>query len=229
MTLGRRDWVLVVIALAVAAVCVRLGVWQLDRLSQRRARNAVTAAALAAPPLEAGALALSADSAARHRVHARGVYDYARERVRPARFYDGVPGVAVLTPLRLADGRAVFVDRGWAPSPDARHIELAAFRESDTVEVLGLGVALPRGHGDVDPARLADSVPYPLLPFGIQQLPSGPAAMLRRWPVPRLDSGPHLGYAVQWFSFGLIALVGSAVLIVKTSRGNVKEKRQGGP
>jgi surfeit locus 1 family protein len=162
------------------------------------------------------------------RVRAAGVYDYVRERVRPARFYDGMPGVAVLTPLRLTDGRAVFVDRGWAPSPDARHVDLAAYREPDTVEVLGLGVVLPRGHGDVDAVRLADSVPYPLLPFGIQQLPAE-AARLLRWPAPRLDNGPHLGYAVQWFAFGLIALVGTTVLVVTTSRRNVEGNRQGEP
>ncbi len=214
MKLGRRDWVLVAIALVVAGVCARLGIWQLSRLEQRRQRNAVTAARLELPPLEISAVnAVAPESVAFRRVHAAGVYDYARERVRPARVYDGAPGVALLTPLRLADGRAVFVDRGWAPSADAMHVALEALREADTVDVVGLGVVLPRGHGDPDPARLGDSLPYPLLPFGIQLLPSRDLSVLRRWPAPVLDDGPHRGYALQWFSFGSIVLIGTAVLL----------------
>lgn len=224
-----KDWLLLAVALAVAGVCARLGVWQLDRLSQRRARNALVAAALAQPPIELGAGDVAADSALRHRVRARGVYDFAHERVRPGRFYDGMPGVAVLTPLRLADGRAVFVDRGWAATPDARTIPLQQYREADTADIVGLGVAMPRGPGDADPAHLADSLPYPLLPYGIQLVSSDAATMLRRWPVERLNDGPHLGYAVQWFSFAIIVLVGTGFLLRKASRKGVEEKRQGGP
>ena len=230
MKLGRKDVLLIVIALIVAGVCGRLGIWQLDRLQQRRARNAGIAARLQLPPLELTMVnALPPESVAFRMVHAAGVYDYARERVRPARVYESAPGVSILTPLRLADGRAVFVDRGWAPSADGLHVELAPLREGDSASVTGLGVVMPRGHGDVDPVRAADSLPYPLLPFGVQLLPDRGWSVLRRWPAPVLDDGPHRGYAFQWFSFGLIALVGTTVLVVKTSRRSVKDKRRGEP
>ena len=216
MTWGRKDVLLIVIALIVAGVCGRLGFWQLDRLQQRRARNAQVAARLQLPPIELAAVnALPPESVAFRMVHAKGVYDYSRERVRPARVYEGAPGVAILTPLRLTDGRAVFVDRGWAPSADGLHIELAPLREGtgDSANVTGLGIVMPRGHGDADPARLADSLPYPLLPFGMQLVPGQGGSVLRRWPAPVLDDGPHRGYALQWFSFALIALIGTAVLL----------------
>lgn len=221
MKLGRKDVVLIVIAVIVAGVCGRLGIWQLDRLQQRRARNAAVAARLQLPPLELATVsALPAESVAFRMVHAAGVYDYQRERVRPARPYEGDLGVAILTPLRLADGRAVFVDRGWAPSADGLHVELAPLREGagDTANVTGLGVIMPRGHGDADPVRLADSLPYPLLPFGVQLVPDREWSVLRRWPAPVLDDGPHRSYALQWFSFGLIALIGSAVLLRQQHR-----------
>jgi surfeit locus 1 family protein len=219
MKFVRRDWILLVVAVIVAAVCARLGIWQLSRLDQRRQHNAATRARLELPPLEITAVnAIAPESVAFRRVHASGSYDYGRERVRPARVYDGAPGVAVLTPLRLTDGRAVFVDRGWAPSADAMHVELGPLRETDAADLVGLGVVLPRGPGDVDPARLADSVPYPLLPFGIQLLPDYGMSVLRRWPAPVLSDGPHKGYALQWFSFGVIALVGTAVLLRQQHR-----------
>ncbi len=202
-------------------MCVRLGIWQLDRLGQRRARNAVVAARLALPAVAVGRGTVP-DSVRQRRVVARGVYDFARERVWPGRSFDGTPGVALVTPLRLADGSAVFVDRGWVPSPDAYHVDRAIYREPDTTRVEGLGVVVPppRGRGDVDPSALRDSMPYPLLPFIVQQTgasPVRPPGLPRRWPSPALDDGPHLSYAIQWFSFALIIVLGTGALLRKTT------------
>jgi surfeit locus 1 family protein len=219
-----RDWGLVVGAVVVASVCVRLGVWQLDRLAERRARNAEIGAARERPPLEIGGAGLPAGSVANRRVTARGVYDYDHERVWRGRTYQGMPGVHLVTPLRLADGSAVLVDRGFVPSPDAARIDLPSFRGPDSALVEGLGVALPRGRGDVDPARMQDSVPYPLARFGIQLRPSPsvsvrPRPSLSRPPIALepspLSNGPHLAYAVQWFSFAIIAVAGTAALLLR--------------
>jgi surfeit locus 1 family protein len=216
--LAGRDLIGAAVALAVAIVCVRLGVWQLDRLGQRRDRNAALAARLALPPIDlpgqARGLGLSADSARQRRIVARGVYDFARERVWPGRSFDGTPGVALVTPLRLADGSAVLVDRGWVPSPDAYHVDQAIYRAPDTAGVEGLGVIPPRGRGDVDPGALRDSIPYPLLPFILQQTGTS-RGLPRPWPPPALDDGPHLSYAIQWFSFALIIVLGTGALLRK--------------
>jgi surfeit locus 1 family protein len=116
---------------------------------------------------------------------------------------------------------AVYVDRGWVPSPDGVHISHEAVREGDTATVEGLAFAAPRARGDVDIARVGNSVSYPLLPFIIQQSPSvrqsdrARVQLLYRWPAPALEDGPHLSYAIQWFSFAVIALVGTAVLLRK--------------
>jgi surfeit locus 1 family protein len=216
----RRDLIALVAALLVAAVCVRLGIWQLDRLHQRRARNALVAAARARPEMEIrGWLPFPIDSLRDRRLRARGAYDYTRERLWHGRSYEGVPGVDFVTPLRFSDGSAVLVDRGWAPSPDGYHVDQAAYREGDSADVAGLGMAAPRGRGDADPGALRDSLPYPLLLVVIQQLPSSTAFYralppgLTRWPSTELDDGPHLSYVVQWFSFAIIILVGPLVLL----------------
>jgi surfeit locus 1 family protein len=217
MRLERRDIRFATAALAVAIVCVGAGIWQLDRLGQRHARNAVVAARLARPPLpvERGT---PPDSVRQRRIVARGVYDFARERVRAFRSFDGTPGVALITPLRLADGSAVFVDRGWVPSPDAYHVDQALYREADTATVEGLGLIPPRGRYDVEIGALRDSVPYVLLPFMLQQTgTAAPRGLPRRWPPPALDGGPHLSYAIQWFSFALIIVLGTGALLRKTT------------
>lgn len=195
------------VAVVVAALCVWAGVWQLDRLGQRRARNASLAARLALPLLEVRA-GTPVDSARQRRVMARGVYDFTAERTWPGRSFAGTPGVALITPLRLADGAVVLVDRGWVPSADAFHVDHAASREPDTAVVEGIALIPPRGRGDVDLAGF--------LPFVVQlETPAPPRGLPRRWPRPALDSGPHLSYAIQWFSFAVIALVGTAILIRK--------------
>jgi surfeit locus 1 family protein len=203
----RRDITLAIIAGLIAALCISAGVWQLGRLEQRRARNAVLAARLALPPLEVRP-GLGADSARWRRVVATGVYDFSAERTWPGRSFEGTPGVALITPLRLADGSAVLVDRGWVYSPDAFHVDHNTYREPATATVTGIALVPPRGRGDVDVAGF--------LPFVIQVVGRDPASGLpRRWPAPVFDNGPHLSYAIQWFSFALIALVGTAVMIRK--------------
>ncbi len=203
----RRDITLAIIAGLLAALCISAGVWQLGRLEQRRARNAVLKARLALPPLEVRP-GLGADSARWRRVVATGVYDFSAERTWPGRSFEGTPGVALITPLRLTDGSAVLVDRGWVYSPDAFHVDHNTYREPATATVTGIALVPPRGRGDVDVAGF--------LPFVIQVVGRDPASGLpRRWPAPVFDNGPHLSYAIQWFSFALIALVGTAVMIRK--------------
>ncbi len=219
MTLRGRDLAGTVLALSLAALFVRLGFWQLHRLQERRARNAEIAAARALPPVELPEAHLDPDAWRDRRAVARGVYDYTQERVWHGRTYRGTPGVALLTPLRLADGSAVFVDRGWVPSPDAWHVNQTLYREGDRVAITGLALRAPRDRGDVDPARLRDSLSYPVLPIVIQldDTAAPHPAGLARWRTPPLDGGPHLSYAIQWFSFAVIVVVGTLALLRNTA------------
>ena len=202
----RREVTLGVVAAVVVALCVAAGVWQLGRLEQRRARNARLAARLALPPLEIRA-GIGPDSAHQRRVVARGVYEFAAERAWPGRSFEGTPGVALITPLRLADGSAVLVDRGWVPSPDAFHVDHGAYREPERARIEGIAFVAPRGRGDVETTGF--------LPFIVQLATPESQGLPRRWPPPVLSNGPHLSYAIQWFSFAVIALAGTAVLIRK--------------
>lgn len=208
-----------VVVLATAALCVRLGFWQLARLSQRRAVNAATAAALAEPVHELQSVDLRIG--AYRRVRAQGTYDLDRQVVVVTRPYRGSPGVIVLTPLRLDAGGAVLVQRGWVASGNAVDVDLALLHEVGRVEVRG--VLLPPEPGArtvtgdtwpvlvqrIDARRLAGRYPYPIAPHVLRQLPdSSLPTRPRRMPLRPSDQGPHLSYAIQWFSFATILLVG---------------------
>ena len=218
--LRKRDFAGAVLVLSIAVLFVWLGFWQLRRLTERRARNADIAAARALPPFELPLRHVEPDALRDRRATARGAYDYTQERAWRGRTYQGTPGVALLTPLRLSDGSAVFVDRGWVPSPDAYHVNEPLYREGDSVAISGLALVAPRDRGDVDPARLRDSLPYPVLPIVIQLDDTAAAHPkgLVRWRTPPLDNGPHLSYAIQWFSFATIAVIGTIALLRQQAR-----------
>jgi surfeit locus 1 family protein len=228
---------LLAMGLSAALVCARLGWWQLDRLEQRKARNAVISARLAAPAVEPAAL-LGSGSAGPgdlefRRARLGGRFDLEREIMVVGRTLNGAPGVHVVTPLVLPSGEAVLVERGWAGAPDGRTVDLSGLREPG--EVVSAGVLiLPRGPGNTaserwpvrvraaDPAFLASRYPYPLLPVVLRR-DSTPTGPLRPVPLPELTNGPHLSYAIQWFAFGLIGLVGSVVLARQQPRRAVDE------
>jgi len=191
-----------VIAWLIAIACVRLGIWQISRLHERRALNAAIEARGRLPVLTGTGME-PLDSVEWRRVRAVGAYDFTRERVWTGRTFEGVPGVALLTPLRLANGGVVWVNRGWVPSPDATQVDTSRWREPDSAEVVGVAV----GHAGV-PFLVEDSLP----PRATGES-GGP--MIRRWPPPSLSEGPHLSYVIQWFSFAAIILGGSLILFTK--------------
>lgn len=225
----RGSLLLPIIATAVfAAVCVRLGAWQLHRLHERRAFNAQLTARLAASPVDV--TLLPADTALGHyrRVVARGVFDYSRQVVLTARSSLGSPGVHVLTPVRLADGTYVVVNRGWVYAPDAITIDATRWREhaDDTVTVGGYAetwagrerVPLPdsqRAVRALDSLRVASLIGAAIRPYYVAQTSDSTAAEDRpvRLGEPVLADGSHKGYAIQWFSFALVALIGGTLLV----------------
>jgi len=223
-------YLVLIVGIAVAAVCVRLGVWQLDRLGQRKSRNAVIETALAAPPIDLSAPSTGVDSLQYRRVRARGTFDFEHEIVVMARAHDGVPAVHVVTPFVLGDGTAVLVERGWVPSPDGRTVDLAPLREPGTRDVDGVVIpssispatgapsrSWPRYVRSADPRQLASAFPYGLLPVVVRRtlVPPDGLSVVRPVPLPELTNGPHLSYAVQWFAFATIALVGCGALFGK--------------
>ncbi|NJD10962.1 MAG: SURF1 family protein, partial [Gemmatimonadetes bacterium] len=177
---------------AFVLACVRLGFWQLDRLEQRRALNTRIARRLAALPLAGRALLEDTSAAHYRRVHVAGQYDDARAIVLPGRSYRGIPGVHLLTPLRLDGDAAVLVNRGWVASADAATIPLDWLPavppgQAPDATVSGLGLPLPLAPRGARPAAdsafrrvwyrldlhaLQRQFPYRILPVELQLLPA---------------------------------------------------------
>ena len=108
-------WALLIVFVAVLGVAfVSLGNWQLDRLAQRKERNATTIANEQKPvqPYEQVFTHPITDADQWQRVEARGTFDAEHQFVVRYRSNGGADGYEVVTPLRTASG-AVLVDRGF--------------------------------------------------------------------------------------------------------------------
>jgi cytochrome oxidase assembly protein ShyY1 len=225
-----RYWLgLLAAAVAVAAACVALGFWQLDRLGQRHARNRLIAANLSSAPLPPERfLAVGRDLTSAEqwqRVRARGVYDTSHQLLVRNRPFEGENGYYVVTPLVTADGAAVLVNRGWVPvGATARTLPDVPAPPTGTVTLVGRmrrsegpagGAAPPPGQvRRIDVSGIAKTMPYPV--YGgyaelVSQRPA-PRRTPEALPPPEPSEGPHLAYAVQWYMFAGLALGGYVVL-----------------
>ena len=226
-----RTIVFCVFAILAAALFSRLGIWQVGRLRERQAHNAMIVLQQQNAPIALAQLPRDTGLSHYRPSSVTGLYDYDHVLVFSGRTRRGSPGVDLLTPVRIA-GRdtAVLVNRGWVYSPNASQVNRATWREGDTANVTGYvqlystdsivtRAADPRLVRHVSPRELAAKIPYPVAPFYLVAV--GDTEDLRhpaRLDMPELDEGSHRSYAFQWFAFAAIALVGAGIVVARERR-----------
>jgi len=225
MALSGRSLVVLLAALLGSGLTARLGVWQLDRAAQKTGLQQTLDSRQNLPPLPASALATKAAQAATQQdraivVAGRWLADhtvYLDNRQMDAR-----EGFYVVTPLLLADGTAVAVQRGWLPRNFLDRVRVSApALPPGAVQVAGRIAPPPSrlydfGGAPTGPIRqnleldaYAAEVGHALRPLSIVQLdgPLTPAdGLLRHWPHPAADVQRNYGYAFQWFAMATLIL-----------------------
>jgi surfeit locus 1 family protein len=211
-----------------ALIFTGLGVWQVERRSWKldlidRVDQRIHAAPVAPPRPTEWPRGTAQDFEYRH-VTLSGVFDNDRETLVQAVTERG-PGFWVMTPLRLADGTAVLVNRGFVP-PERRE---PASREQPSGEVTVTGllrisepgggflrandarsdrwysrdvaaIAASKGIDQAAPYFIdADASPNP------DDFPVGGLTVVQ-------FRNSHLVYALTWFSLALMSLGGLIVL-----------------
>ncbi|MBK7449250.1 MAG: SURF1 family protein [Anaerolineales bacterium] len=212
------------------AVCIRLGIWQLDRLEGRRAFNTQVETMRAASPLDLTTETPADISSMEWRaVSVTGEYDFENQMAMRNQYNEGMYGFHLITPL-LYNGGAVLVNRGWIPAEsDSLPEDWRVYDETGQVTVTGqvrLGKGKPAFGGvadalpldgtrldiwnNLDVERMSAQLPYPILGVFIQPnvevgdtIPPIPYQ-----PIIELTEGSHFGYALQWFTFATILFVG---------------------
>jgi cytochrome oxidase assembly protein ShyY1 len=231
-------WALLIIFVALLGVVfVSLGNWQLDRLAQRKERNATTITNEQKPvqPYEQVFTHPLTDADQWQRVEARGTFDADHQFVVRYRSNGGVDGYEVLTPLRTASG-AVLVDRGFIPLERGTRIpSVAPAPPTGEVTVVGhvrrnergrRAATAPAGNQVrlINSDAIAVTLPYEIESGYIGLLTVQPEQQGGFQPIqlPDLSEGPHFWYAVQWFLFTAIGVAGIVVFI----RGDLRARRE---
>ena len=231
-------WILShIFVLVVVVIMINLGFWQLTRLDERKAANSIVTAAMDQPPLPLSTVLPSGAASTTEQVKAAdyqpvyvtGSYRADEQVLVNNRTNNGAPGYWVVTPLVLADGTAVAINRGWIPfsfTVDGPWEEFAPpkgtvtvqglLRQSQVRETNGLvsspkdaDVGTLRALARLDVGRLAQQIDERLIPGYISLRVQDPAQGDVPVPVPppELSQGPHLGYGIQWFAFALLTII----------------------
>ncbi len=227
-----RAWLFAtLLVFAGTALCIRLGIWQLDRLEQRRAFNTQVESMRAAELLDLNKN-LPADISSMEwlAVTVTGEYDFENQVALRNQYNGDQYGYHLITPL-LFNGTAVLVDRGWIPADgNAAPGDWRQYDEAGQVTVTGqvrLGQDKPAIGGvsdaefnpeqmrldvwnNLNVVRISEQSPYPLLAVYIQPNvdENNTEPPIKYQPVIELTEGSHFGYALQWFSFATILFIG---------------------
>jgi len=107
-------WATVAVVPALA-ILIGLGVWQLERLEWKTALIAEMRGRMDAPAMELPKPLTDLDELRFRRVKLTGEFLHDRELYRRAQKLRNTRGAFVITPMALADGRKILVNRGWVP------------------------------------------------------------------------------------------------------------------
>lgn len=209
------------VVLLLAPLFLGLGFWQLDRAEQKRAMAANQEARRKLPPLRLNDEQLDKGAAQYRKLAARGRYLARKTVFIENRKHRGKTGFHVVTPLCLpGDGRCLLVNRGWISAAGAEQ-KLASHTSEAVVEVTG-EAAIPEPPAlelNAEAARVTNRWPFITLdayrdwsgldiyPFMLLQSANDQRGFVRNWPQAKPNDGMHIGYAIQWFAFAVIALV----------------------
>ncbi len=234
-----RWLVLHVLVALLVVVMVNLAFWQIDRLHQRQDFNEIVKARAPVEPMPLTDVLNKYPNPADaewYRIVATGTYLTGEDITVVNVTQDGQAGHDGVTPLLLANGQLLLVNRGFVPlSVDIPTAPTGTVTVEGRLRVSGkhrTGAVSDASTGDlhevqrIDIDRLAPQLPNPPIPMYVDLLDSQPAdsELLSRINDPVFSNGPHLSYAVQWFLFSACAIAGWAIAV----RREVKKNQHGG-
>jgi len=197
----RPPWWALLLAACVCAAGIALGNWQQERASQKRALGA-----------------------AQKPETLRGAFDAKYTVYLDNKLHRGRPGYHVVQPLRLAQGKHVLVNRGWAAAGASRE-QLPEVR-TPAGEITVMGVRHERFARAYEPAgakpegkvwqnvaieQFAAWSGLALERYVIEQhsaLDGGPPdGLIRDWPRAGAGHEKNEMYALQWYSLAVLSIV----------------------
>ncbi|MBK1788982.1 SURF1 family cytochrome oxidase biogenesis protein [Prauserella cavernicola] len=236
----RPSWLALTAVVFIFAICcyTLLGPWQFDRHRERAAQNEAVSSSFGAQPQPLAAVLSEnqtpLEDAEWQRVLIRGTYLPDDEVIARLRTVQGEPAFEVLTPLQTTEGSVVLIDRGYLRPDDRTRVPGYAAPPEGEVQLEARVRMDERDPGNRD-AFADSSTDGELHAYSVNsqvvgratdldiqpgyfQLEGGQPGVLGALPLPQLQAGPYLSYALQWIAFGTMALLGWLYFTVRELR-----------
>ncbi|MDT8989654.1 SURF1 family protein [Curvibacter sp. APW13] len=205
-------------------VFVNLGLWQDGKADRRAAEIAQFEARTHQGPFMLTPQPVLADGLQDAPVAVRGQFEPQGQFFVDNRQENGVPGVHVVTPLRIEGGdMRVLVNRGWIAWPGGSRKALPAVQTpAGTVTIEGIATVpvnknfllmpnheqFPRLWPRLDLQRFASEQKFPVQPVVLLQTsPDAVQPLVQHWPPPEDRVARHRSYAYQWWGMALALLI----------------------
>ena len=221
--LNRRTILLTLGAFALAALCVRLGFWQWHRMEHKKFQQAIIERHLGVDAVPVRSVLRPgravADDDEWTRVRATGTFETRGQVTVKFTPRDGRAGADVVTPLVLPDGSALLVDRGWIPTantnarptgiptPPPGQVTVEGWLRPDNQAGENAVVPVDGQVRAIASHGLEKYVGRELLP-GFINLQQPAMTGLAREPRPHVGHALNFFYALQWWFFAGLALIG---------------------
>jgi len=220
----RIRWVPTLLLALPIPLFVGLGIWQLDRADQKHERTRLLGERVKLPPFELESRVDDPEGLRFRAIQARGTYDAEGQILIENRRQNSRTGFHVITPLHIAGSEMrVLVNRGWIPAGADAAPPPAPVPDGEVMVTGITHIPAPPAlvlHGGSDAAQdwgtrwpyltvdlYAAAKGFPIQPVVILLDKDAPNGFQRTWPREMPKEGMHIGYAIQWFAFALIALI----------------------
>lgn len=231
-----------IITLLAVVVMVKLGFWQLDRAAEKQALfDDYQQSASDSMTSLANLNTLKRQPQRFERIQASGHFDPQRYFLIDNKISDGVPGYHVIGLLKLSDHSSYLaVNLGWLKAPRLRSELPEVKLPSQAVKVTGL-VQLPQENVFISneqeqavgiwpqrvpefiPKQVAENYQIPLQPFVVLLAEQQSFGYKRQWQPNVMPPEKHHGYALQWFSLAMAALVIFGFAVIKINKQKQEE------
>ncbi|MDH3693832.1 MAG: SURF1 family protein [Gammaproteobacteria bacterium] len=228
----------IVVSAILLPLFIGLGLWQLDRATQRQAIKVKIMQRSEIPAQELPAEVDDASQFEYYHFKFTGEFESEYQIFLDNQIHQGQAGYHVIAPVKVASTETrVLVNRGWIPGGESREQLPAVETPAGNLEIVGRAVAPPADYftlesedsqsadwqtlwQNLDMEKIQSRLPFPIYPIVIQQDADAGAKFVRAWP--DYDDNwiqRHRAYAFQWFSLAALLVVIWVVFAVRARRG----------
>lgn len=234
MSFVQPDWRIAVFSLGFLVLFLNLGVWQLERATEKQQMLASAEVQATEPGVE---FAAGVEIKSGEPLRATGRFLAAPTLLLDNRVLNGRVGYEVLQVFAVDDAPDLLVNRGFVPGTKTRtnrpdippyyagnqEIRGLAYLTEMTVPTDNLLAGDPYLVQVAKPRLLAETLGLELFPFILRLDESHPDALPRYWPITTMSPQRHMGYAVTWFVMAIAIVIAFFTTVVKREQRKEEE------